>query len=187
MDEMVLKAMVKWPAVPACCGWLGLDGRGDWYMRDDQAQALGPFLGGHSGRKPGAKGSRLQHEKLIAFIGRNYASDEFGQWYFQNGPQRVFVELEWTPWVWRVPEGASKQVHSHTGVLTTVQVTLLDESGRLYLQTPLGLGVVHTQDILQASSLLEEGAWPEPEDIAFSQLPARYGYVLSPQANQPKE
>ena len=34
MDEIVKKAMAKWPNVPACSGWLGLDARGQWYMRD---------------------------------------------------------------------------------------------------------------------------------------------------------
>jgi hypothetical protein len=98
MDEIVKQAMIKWPNVPDCFGWLGLDARGNWYMRDDKAQAAGPFAGGQSD----AKGSRLQHEKLIAFIERNYAGDEQGRWYFQNGPQRVYVELEVTPWVWRL-------------------------------------------------------------------------------------
>jgi ribosome-associated protein YbcJ (S4-like RNA binding protein) len=64
MDDLVKQAMAKWPNVPACYGWLGLDGRGDWYMRDDQTQAAGSFETN--------KGSRLQHQKLIEFIGRNY-------------------------------------------------------------------------------------------------------------------
>ena len=37
MDEMVLKAMVKWPNVPACRVGSDWDARGDWYMRDDRA------------------------------------------------------------------------------------------------------------------------------------------------------
>ncbi|MCD6666313.1 MAG: DUF2946 family protein, partial [Hydrogenophaga sp.] len=28
MDEIVKAAMAKWPQVPACYGWLGLDARG---------------------------------------------------------------------------------------------------------------------------------------------------------------
>ena len=98
MDDIVRQAMVKWPNVPNAYGWLGLDARGNWYLRDAQAQALGAFASG----TPGAKGSMLRHEKLIDFIQRNYAADAEGQWYFQNGPQRVYVELELTPWVWRV-------------------------------------------------------------------------------------
>ena len=36
MDDMVLAALKKWPNVPACRGWLGLDARGQWWMRDDR-------------------------------------------------------------------------------------------------------------------------------------------------------
>ena len=98
MDDIVKQAMLKWPNVPHCYGWLGLDARGNWYMRDDGAQAQGGFTSG----APGAKGSRLEHAKLIDFIQRNYACDDAGMWYFQNGPQRVFVELDITPWIWRI-------------------------------------------------------------------------------------
>ena len=66
MDEIVRQAMAKWPQVPDCFGWLALDARGDWYLRDDAAQAEGSFACG----APGAKGSRLRHDKLIGFIGR---------------------------------------------------------------------------------------------------------------------
>jgi hypothetical protein len=30
MDDIVKQAMAKWPNVPACHGWLGLDARGHW-------------------------------------------------------------------------------------------------------------------------------------------------------------
>lgn len=86
MDDIVKQALAKWPNVPDCYGWLGLDARGDWYMRDDAVQAAGDFAK--------SKGSKLQHEKLIEFIGRNYDADANGNWFFQNGPQRVYVELE---------------------------------------------------------------------------------------------
>src|SRR4030095_7710788 len=89
MDDIVRQAIAKWPNVPHCFGWLGLDARGNWYMRDDRVQAAGPF--------PQSKGSLLKHDKLIDFIQRNYECDEQGQWFFQNGPQRVYVELEGTP------------------------------------------------------------------------------------------
>ena len=94
MDEMVKAALKKWPNVPACVGWLALDARGEWYMRDDRVQAAGAF--------PQVKGSVIRHDKLREFIGRNYESDARGRWFFQNGPQQVFVELEAAPWVWRL-------------------------------------------------------------------------------------
>jgi hypothetical protein len=177
MDDLVRQAMAKWPHVPDCYGWLGLDARGHWCMRDDAAQAQGSFASG----KPGAKGSRLQHEKLIAFIERNYAADDQGYWYFQNGPQRVFVELEATPWVWRV--GALGDVQSHTGQHSEVVQAVTDEHGWLYLQTSMGFGVVHTLDVGFAAEVLEDGRWPLQE-CQRADLPGRYGYVTSPQLRQ---
>lgn len=173
MDDIVKQAMAKWPNVPDCYGWLGLDNRGDWYMRDDRVQALGGFASGI----PGAKGSRLRHDKLIAFIQRNYQADAQGRWFFQNGPQRVFVELELTPWVWRVQ--ADHTVQSHTGVATTCSAALVDEHGWLFLETPLGLGLVHTQDMDLAAQALEAGRWPQ-QVVQRADLAGRYGFIASP-------
>ena len=174
MDDIVRQALAKWPHVPHCYGWLGLDARGDWYMRDDRVQAQGPFVQ--------AKGSRLQHEKLIDFIGRNYEADARGCWYFQNGPQRVYVELLVAPWVWRIQPDSG--VRSHTGQPAQVLASCLDELGRLYLHTDLGLGLVHTLDMALAAEAVEAGDWV-PESVLAAALPARFGFVLSPQALQP--
>ena len=151
MDEIVNAALAKWPNVPDCYGWLGLDARGNWYMRDDRAQAAGTFTSGVAG----AKGSLLQHEKLIAFIQRNYAQDPLGQWFFQNGPQRVYVELQATPFIWRVNEDYS--VTAHTGAPARTQRCVLDELGRVYLETDLGFGLVHTQDVVLVAQAVEQG------------------------------
>ena len=170
MDNLVIQAMAKWPNVPDCYGWLGLDARGDWYMRDDLVQQQGSFTT--------SKGSRLLHDKLIDFIGRNYECDKLGNWYFQNGPQRVFIELEATPWIWRLmPDGC---IQSHTGQDARMQRCVIDEHGRLYLETELGFGLVHTQDILAASELIESGLWV-PQDALTAELPQRFGYIRSPQ------
>ncbi len=171
MDDIVKQALAKWPNVPDCYGWLGLDARGRWYMRDDRTQAAGQF--------PQAKGSLLQHEKLIDFIHRNYDADDAGQWFFQNGPQRVYVELEATPLVWRLATDGS--VTSHTGKTTTVEQCLLDAEGRVYLATPLGLGLVHTLDVGLAADAVEQGRWT-PVEVQAEELPARYGFVPSPVA-----
>lgn len=171
MDDIVRAAMAKWPNVPDCFGWLGLDARGNWYMRDDRTQAQGPF--------PDSKGSLLQHDKLIEFIRRNYAADGHGRWFFQNGPQRVFVELEATPWIWRLqPDG---RVLSHTGLEARMQDSLLDESGRLYLVTDLGLGLVHTADMAVAAEWVEAGHW-QPALMPHDQMPAHFGFMRQPRA-----
>lgn len=177
MDDIVLQALAKWPHVPDCYGWLGLDARGNWFMRDAQAQAQGPFAGGTAL----AKGSLLRHEKLIEFIGRNYAADPQGQWFFQNGPQRVFVELEVTPLVWRINTDLS--VQDHTGKPGAVQACLLDENGRLYLAAPAGLGLVHSMDMGMAADAVEQGLW-RPQLALAADLPGRFNYRASPQSLQ---
>ena len=177
MDDIVKQAIAKWPNVPDCYGWLGLDARGGWYMRDDLAQAAGPFAAS-AGGTPQSRGSLLKHEKLIDFIQRNYESDARGCWFFQNGPQRVYVELEIAPYVWRVQSDFA--VSAHTGQAARVQRCVLDELGHLYLETNLGFGLVHTLDMAYAAEAVEQGLWvPQPVDAAT--LESRFGYVLSPQ------
>ena len=180
MDDIVKQALVKWPYVPDCYGWLGLDARGNWFMRDDRVQAQGPFVGGtaHS------KGSQLKHEKLIEFIHRNYESDASGQWFFQNGPQRVYVELEATPLIWRVKDDFS--VHDHTGKPAQVRLCLLDELGRVYLVTDTGFGLVHTMDMNAVADAVEQGLW-QPQDVASADLMQKFAYVASPELLQKLE
>jgi hypothetical protein len=177
MDAIVAAALRKWPNVPHCYAWLALDARGDWYMRDDRIQAAGPF--------PRVKGSRIDHEKLREFIARNYASDDSGAWFFQNGPQRVYVELEATPWIWRLqPDPTSSVVvTSHTGLAALPRETFVDEAGRLFVASDLGLGIVHTLDMNVAGDLVERGVW-QPEDVRFDGLVERFAYRLSPAADR---
>lgn len=180
MDDIVKAAMAKWPNVPHCFGWLGLDARGQWYMRDDRAQAAGPFAPplGDPPATAAAKGFVLRHDKLIDFIGRNYDHDDSGQWFFQNGPQRVYVELELTPWVWRLQPDDS--IRAHTGAdAGSVKACWLDEAGRLYLETDLGTGIVHTADMAAAAEAVEIGRWV-PEEIAIRELMQRGGWIRSP-------
>ncbi|TFY96610.1 DUF2946 family protein [Ramlibacter humi] len=169
MDDIVRQAMAKWPNVPHCYGWLGLDARGAWYMRDDRVQAAGPF--------PRSRGALLRHAKLVDFIHRNYEHDADGCWYFQNGPQRVYVELEAAPWVLRV--GAGGEVETHSGLPARPRASLVDEQGRLFLDTDRGLGLVHTLDMHAAADLVEQGRW-SPEEVDSAALPARFGFVASP-------
>ena len=191
MDEIVKQALKKWPNVPHCHGWLALDARGDWYMRDDAVQARGPF--------PQVKGSRIEHEKLREFIERNYLPDGAGGWFFQNGPQRVYVELEAAPWVWRLSAAANATatataaagaaagadtsaapaITSHTGLAAQFASAWLDEHGRLFLATELGLGLVHTLDMELAAMAVEARLWT-PVEMNFDRLTAQFGVCLVP-------
>ncbi len=174
MDEIVIKAMAKWPNVPACYGWLGLDSRGDWRLRDAAVQAVGPFAQ--------SKGEKITHAKWIAFIGRNYASDATGCWFFQNGPQRVYVELESAPWVFRL-DAAGKNLTTQTGVCTAPVRFVQDEAGRLFAETQIGLGLLHSQDVPMLANQLDH--WlPLIAEVSSQEIEQRYGFVKSPQQLQ---
>ena len=128
MDEIVLRGMAKWPNVPAVYGWLALNRRGQWLI----------------------KGERIANPTVTAFIGRNFERDDRGCWFFQNGPQRVFVKLDYTPLILRVAsaEGAPLELESHTGKrVAAVEGAWLDEDGSLLLLTEQGVGVVHDRDL----------------------------------------
>ncbi len=194
MDDIVKAAIKKWPNVPNCFDWLGLDARGDWYLRDAATQAAGPF--------PQSKGSRVNHDKLREFIQRNYEHDAQGAWFFQNGPQRVYVALELAPLVIGVRRqvgeggdgsgadaGASSGsaggpgflIETHTGQLVRdVRGSWLDEHGHLYLDTEHGLGVVRSLDMDAAADAIEACGW-QPEELTVAELPGRFGFVLRPQ------
>jgi len=128
MDEIVLRGMAKWPNLPAVYGWLSLDRRGNWLL----------------------KGERIANSGIIAFIGRNYGHDEEGRWFFQNGPQRVFVTLDYAPLVYRVlnPPDKALVIETHTGKpVTDIRGAWVDESGVVLLQTEHGIGTVHDGDL----------------------------------------
>jgi len=130
MDDLVLRGMAKWPNVPVVYGWLALDRRGNWLI----------------------KGERVVNPLVAEFIGRNYARDDRGRWYFQNGPQRVFVALECAPFVYRVasPDGAPIALEAHHGrTVSTVSGAWIDENGIVLLETDLGVGAVHDRDLEQ--------------------------------------
>jgi hypothetical protein len=174
MDDIVRQAIAKWPNVPDCYGWLGLDARGQWWLRDEAVQARGSF--------PTERGTLLRHDGLIAFIHRNYEPDAQGRWFFQNGPQRVYVELEAAPLVWRLEAGGPPV--AHTGLdAGAVRECLVDEAGRVYLACAAGLGLVHSLDVGAVAQDIERGRW-QPREVRSADLPAAYGFVPSPAVRQ---
>ena len=132
MDESVRLALAKWPNVPHCYGWLALDARGAFRMRDDMAQAA------H------LPGDVIRHPALLGFIFRNYAHDERGAWYFQNGPQRVYVELEATPFIAR-SDPVQGFVTQDGEAMDSISKAFMTEDGRLLLQSrdKLEIGRAH--------------------------------------------
>jgi hypothetical protein len=145
MDEIVLRGMAKWPNVPAVYGWLSLDRRGNWRI----------------------KGERIGNPLVTEFMGRNYAHDEQGRWYFQNGPQRVFVDLDYAPLVLRVvsQDAAPLALQTHTGKpVATVKGLWLDEKGIVLVETEHGPGTVHDRELERLLPfLIDANGNPLPE------------------------
>jgi hypothetical protein len=91
----------------------------------------------------------------------------------------VYVELEDTPWVWRMmPDG---RVCAHTGEVVEITQAGCDERGRLYLVSPRGWGLVHTADMLEAAQRVEAGEWAL-QSWSSQDLPSLGGFVRSPHA-----
>jgi hypothetical protein len=113
---------MKWPNVPDCYGWLALDRRGQWRMRDEFTQ------------KNNLPGQVIQHAALNDFIVRNYACDEVGRYFFQNGPQRVFITLDATPWIARIiPSDTGTHLTNQCHQTMEPTAALSDEKGNIYI------------------------------------------------------
>ncbi|ALM84621.1 DUF2946 family protein [Bordetella sp. N] len=142
MDDDVLAAIQRWPNVPAVSGWLSLDDRGRWRLHPNgDADAGGP-------------GEGITSPAILAFINRNYARDDAGRWFFQNGPQRVYVRVDAAPYILRVAaDGAGLQ--THTGLpVNRVAAWWLDEDGRLYADTDAGPSMLDGRDMLRVLDAL---------------------------------
>lgn len=142
MDEIVKQALAKWPSVPHCYGWLALDARGVFRMRDEATQ------------QANLPGDIIRHTALLAFIYRNYTHDERGAWFFQNGPQRVYVDLETTPFVARTDPVHQFVLHDGK-LMTDMDEVCLTEQGQLVLRNSRQIAMLDDRDLAQCLTLLK--------------------------------
>jgi hypothetical protein len=83
------------------------------------------------------RGEAVTHAGLNDFLNRQYAHDQDGNYFVQNGPQRVFVELEYTPWVLRLT--AEDRLETHVGeVVDEIRGAGIDDEGNLLIEIPTG-------------------------------------------------
>jgi len=196
MDDIVRQAMAKWPNVPHCYGWLHLDARGNWRMRNEAAQASD------------LPGDRIANAALIDFIHRNYAHDEQGRWYFQNGPQRVYIDLAATPYIARTArDDPDAGLLLHTGEMPErFDAAWMTDSGRLVLKTDGKIAMLDDRDLQHLLPAIHIGNAPAGdalvkwcagenpaaatidirqvrlplERIPQEEMPQRFGYVSRP-------
>jgi hypothetical protein len=156
MDDIVKQALAKWPNVPAVYGWLSLDRRGVWRI----------------------KGDAVTNPVISAFISRNYDHDERGRWFFQNGPQRVYAALDYTPLVyhieWEADPAAPLRIAAHTGAaVREIESAWVDENGVLLIVGPPGAGLLddrHLERLLPC--LCDDAGGALDEDAVAARIEA---------------
>ena len=149
---MVARSLAKWPDVPAVFGWLSLDRRGNWLI----------------------KGERIANAALREFIGRNYEPDERGRWFFQNGPQRVYVRLAYAPLVVHFDGDA---LLDQCGRLFSAAQTFVDDEGSVLVQGERGIALVDDRDLNRYANDGDTLQRIKQGDVA-----ARFGFVQDPRA-----
>ena len=174
MDAQVLAAMARWPDVPAVRGWLSLSARGQWRLHP---------RGQGWGTPDEEPGESITSPQILAFIHRNYLGDDAGRWFFQNGPQRVYVRLDGAPWILSLHQDdhGSPQLHTHTGMSYGPDSHWwLDPEGRLYAQSGAGPGLVSDRDL---ASVLERLRTPDGQPLdAWLEQPDAAGITVQFQA-----
>jgi len=150
--------MARWPRVPAVYGWLSLDRRGNWQLRE-----------------PDGRFGRIGNAALRDIIARNYAPDERGCWYFQNGPQRVFAALAYTPFVLHY-RGAS--LVDQCGAAVAAQETFVDEEGSVLMRVPRGVGLLDDRDLDTFAS--QHAEWASLPRVHSGEVEVRFGFVREP-------
>ena len=151
-----MRGIARWPDVPAVYDWLALDRRGNWLLREGEGGAFG----------------RIGNAALRDFIARNYAADDRGCWFFQNGPQRVFVRLAYTPLVVR-HDGTG--LVDHCGRAVQAAGFFLDDEGSILVLNQHGIGLLDDRDLAQFA----DGADRLPR-IARAEVPERFRFVSDP-------
>jgi hypothetical protein len=151
MDEIVARSLARWPNVPAVYGWLALDRRGNWLIR----------------------GESIANAALREFIARNYEPDARGQWFFQNGPQRVYVSLAYAP---LVAHYAGDALFDHCGRPFAPREAFQDDEGSVLLLGAPGVALLDDRALAHFAELGQ----PRLPVIARRDVAMRFGFVPEP-------
>ena len=172
--------MARWPEVPDVYGWLSLTENGQWRLHpqgdalvagepgtEGQASSSSDSYPTADARRYGA-GEAITSPPILHFIDRNYTHDVYGQWYFQNGPQKVYVRLDGAPYILQTSTNAGDVLglRTHNGLeVSSIKSGWLDDTGRLYAMTDHGPGLVAGRDLPTVLSELKTTAGDRLLDV----------------------
>jgi Protein of unknown function (DUF2946) len=151
LDEIVARSLAKWPNVPAVYGWLSLDRRGNWRIKEE----------------------KIGNAALREFIGRNYQPDARECWFFQNGPQRVYVRLAYTPLVVHY-EGDTLVDHCGRRY-EPVDEIFLDEEGSVLIEAARRIALLDDRDLERHADSADRLS-----RIIRAEVAGRFGFVPEP-------
>ncbi|RTZ42324.1 DUF2946 family protein [Candidimonas sp. SYP-B2681] len=159
MDDNVLAAMARWPDVPDVYGWLSLSESGHWRLHPtgdacadgNDSNSLDSNDGPRTGSHAPSRGEGITSPQILRFIDHNYGHDDQKRWFFQNGPQKVYVRVDAAPYILHTQTASSANpcgLVTHNGLAVgAIREWCLDDSGKLYAQTDHGPGLVAGRDL----------------------------------------
>jgi hypothetical protein len=150
MDELVARSLAKWPNVPAVYGWLALDRRGNWLI----------------------KRQKISNVALREFIARNYECDAQGRWFFQNGPQRVYVSLAYTPLVVHYD---AERLFDHCGRPFGCDTIYQDDEGSVLISAGGTIALLDDRELARFADRAEALA-----RITRAEVPLRFRFIPDP-------
>ena len=126
-SDSLSKLLQKWPNVPDVFNWLSLDRRGIWRI----------------------KGSPITNRAMVEAINSSYFCDVDGSWFFQNGPQKVFVTLDYTPYVIFVYRSGNDPIlKTHNGIkIRNIEEIYLDSELNFLITWDGRLGIILDRDL----------------------------------------
>jgi len=160
MDDIVIRGMLKWPDVPAVYGWLSLDRRGSWMIKN----VSGRF-------------ERIANPRSTSSSPGTTRPTPKGAGTSRTDRSGYTSPSTYTPWVYRLDD-TGEGLLTHTGAAPrALEALFVDDAGGLLLEADMGIGVLLDRDL---PAFVERLADPRGrtserllEDVAAARKPGR--------------
>ena len=121
------------------------------------------------------KDEPVVHPGLNAFLNAYYRCDDAGNWFVQNGPQRVFVALDYMPLVLRLSSGGGLVAHTGKDV-GSAEAVYLDSDGSALFVSEVGPALLDDRDLAGfLAECADSGGLPASEAALVSVMEGGVG------------